>query len=294
MRRNLIGKAALQEKSRGLEIPMEWLFEGYVMEQLALKLAQSERGARLLLKNANALGLSSRGRGSHKLHYGYVKQPDEAFGKADFAIFLKNTIKWETDTNIAWSWRSHMEGDSLHVELVATLDEMSMPIELVVDPIEEGSLTHAPKEHQIRLLMENNKTEQILLYPAEELFFDDLGEVLTKLELITDMAVYERIYETLGMLSFEGRQFQKRLERFCGERDIVMDATRYAQMEHYLTYPYMAKKWKSYLKKQRKSAPTWETVYGRFWSFLMPPWSAALQGMIYLGSWIPDLGRYLD
>lgn len=294
MKKNLIGKAAIQEKSRELDIPMEWLLAGYVMEQLAVKLAESERGSRLLLKNPNVLGLSGCGKGSHKLYYAYLKQSGELFGKADFAAFLKNTIKWETDTNIMWSWRSHMEGSRLYVELVASLDEMSMPLELIVDSVGEKTLAHAPGEYTVRLLMENNKTRQVILYPVEEMFFDDLYEVLTKLELITDMSAYERIYETLGMMNIEGRQFQKRLESFCAGKEIGMDATRYAQMESYPAYPFMVKKWNGYLRKQRKSAPSWEEVYGRFWSFLMPVWSAGLQGMVYLGSWISELGRYLD
>ena len=108
------------------------------------------------------------------------------------------------------------------------------------------------------------------------------------------MGVYERIYDALGLLNFEGRPFQKKLEQYCEERQIVMDETRYKQMERYLNYPYMIKKWQAYRKRQKRQLPEWETVYGRLWTFLMPLWSAALQGLIYLGSWIPDLGRYLD
>ena len=294
-KRNLIGKAALREKSAELSIPMERLLAVYVMEQLAVKLSESVRGARLLLKNPGVLGLSGLGRGgSHRLYYAYVKQAGEIFSKSDFAAFLKNTIKWETETNIAWSWRSHMEGSRLFVELLAVLDDMRMPVELIVDPVEEGAFGYPAGTSLVRLVMENNKTCQVAVYPVQELFFDDLKEALTKLELIGDMAVYARMYETLGVLDFEGRQFQKQLEEFCSEHGITMDEARYEHMERYRTYPYMEKKWKSYLKKQRKSAPAWEEVYGRFWSFLMPPWSASLQGMIYLGSWIPELGRYLD
>ena len=283
------------EKSAELAIPMERLLAGYVMEQLAVKLSESERGERLLLKNPGILGLSGFGRGgSHRMYYAYIKQAGEVFSKADFAAFLKNTIKWETQTNIAWSWRSRMEGSRLIVELLAVLDDMRMPVELVIDPVEEGSCAYSSGEYTVRLVMENNKACRIAVYPVQELFFDDLREALTKLELIGDMAVYERMYEALGMLDFEGRQFQRDLERFCGEHGILMDEMRFAQMERYLTYPYMAKKWKSYLKKHRKTTPLWEDVYGRFWSFLMPPWEASLQGMIYLGSWISDLGRYLD
>lgn len=294
-RRNLVGKAAIREKSAELEIPMERLLAGYVVEQLAVKLSESERGDRLLLKNTDIFGLSGNERGgSHRLYYAYIRQPGEVFGKADFAAFLKNTIKWETQTNIEWSWRSHMEGSRLIVELQAVLEDMRMPIELVIDPVDGESPDFSAGEYTLRFLMEANKTCKIAVYPATELLFEDLYEVFTKLELIGDMAVYERIYETLGILNFEGRQFQKELERYCAEKGVELDGQRFAQMEHYLIYPYMAKKWKSYLKKCRKTAPKWEDVYGRFWSFLMPLWSAGLQGMIYLGSWIGDLGRYLD
>lgn len=295
LKRNLIGKTALLEKSSELALPLEWLFAGYVMQQLTAELAGSARAQRLLLKNPGVLEMSDFGReGSHRLYYVYVKQPDEVFCKADFSVFLKNTIKWDTGSNILWSWRSHMEGSRLLVELVAVLDDMRMPVELVVDAVEEASFSYPACEYQMRLVMENNKTCQVAVYPQEEIFFDDLGEVLTKLELIGDMAVYERIYETLGVLNFEGRQFQKSFETFCSDHGLTADETRYAQMEHYQSYPYMKKKWKSYLKRQKKNGPTWEAVYGRLWSFLMPPWKAALQGMVYLGSWIADLGRYLD
>ena len=294
-KRNLVGKSALQEKSTELAIPMERLLAGYVMEQLAMMLAESDRGNRLLLKNPGVLGLSGIAKSvSHRLYYVYVKQQDEIFCKADFAVFLKNTIKWETQTNIMWSWRSHMEGSRLIVELLAVLDDMRMPLELIVDSVDEGDVGYPAGEYPVRLVMENNKTCRLHVYPAQELFFDDLGEVLSKLELIGDMAVYARIYETLGVLDFEGRKFQRSLETYCAAHGITLDEVRYAQMERYQTYPYMEKKWKAYLKKQRTGAPSWEEVYGRFWRFLMPIWSASLQGLIYLGSWIPDLGRYLD
>ena len=174
-KRNLIGKAALEEKSAELGIPMERLLSGYVMEQLVIKLAASAWGKRLLLKNPGVLGLAGNGRGrSHRLYYVYVKQTGEAFGKSAFASFLKHTIKWETETNIAWSWRSHMEEERLFVELLAVLDDMRMPIELIVDPVEERFFRYPAGAYTLRLLMENNKTCKIMVYPARKMLFDDL------------------------------------------------------------------------------------------------------------------------
>lgn len=292
---NLVGKAALVQKSTELGIPMERLLAGYVMEQLAVMLSESERSDRLILKNPEVLGLSGLAKNDcHRLHYVYVKRPGEVFCKSDFAAFLKQTIKWETQTNIEWSWRSRTEGTRLFVELSTVLGEMRMPVELVIDPMEADLSDDRFDVYPVRLIMENNKICKIHVYEGQAAFFDDLGEILTKLELIPDMAVYERVYEALGRLAFEGRQFQKRLNGFCNEHGILMDEVRYAQMEHYQDYPYMKKKWNAYVKKRRSKGPSWEEVFHRFWSFLMPPWEAELQGFVYLGSWIPDLGRYLD
>ena len=293
-KKNLVKKAALVQKSEELGIQMERLLAAYVMEQLAVMLSESKRGNRLLLKNPEVLGLSGMTKNdSHRLHYVYAKQPKEAFSKADFTVFLKQTIKWETQTNIEWSWRSNVEGTSLIVEITAVLDEMRMPVELIVEP-----LANVSKESydtcSIRLIMESDRTCKINSFSVQRVFFEDLGEILTKLELISDMAAYERVYEALGVLSFEGRQFQKLMSSYCNEHGIVMDEVRFGQMERYLHYPYMKKKWNAYLKKRKKETPSWEEVFGKLWSFLMPPWKAALEEMVYLGSWISDLGRYLD
>jgi hypothetical protein len=95
-------------------------------------------------------------------------------------------------------------------------------------------------------------------------------------------------------MSFEGRQVWQRLEEFCREKGIALDEVRYEQMQRYRTYPYLQKKWKSYLKTQGRKVPSWEDVYGRIWDFLSPPWEASRSGLIYLGTWIPDIRRYLD
>lgn len=293
-KKNLVKKAALIQKSEELGIPMERLLAAYVMEQLAVMLSESKRGDRLLLKNPEVLGLSGMTKNdSHRLHYVYVKQPKETFSKADFTVFLKQTIKWETQTNIEWSWRSNVEGTSLIVEITAVLDEMRMPVELIVEPLANVS-KESYDTFATRLIMESDRTCKINSYSVQRVFFEDLREILTKLELISDMAAYERVYEALGVLSFEGRQFQKLMSSYCNEHGIVMDEVRFGQMERYLNYPYMKKKWNAYLKKRRKEIPSWEEVFGKLWSFLMPPWKAALEEMVYLGSWISDLGRYLD
>ncbi|MBO5245643.1 MAG: hypothetical protein J6B28_00085 [Eubacterium sp.] len=295
IRRNLIGKTAIYEKSRELDIPVEHLFGAYVMEQLAVQLAASERGFCLLLKNPDILTLQAqRGNVRRRMYYVYVCDRSEKLEKTEFTVFLKQTIKWTTETNIVWSWRSHTENEYLYVELVAELEDMRLPVELVICTMNSELLLHPARKEQVRLVMETSKTRPVYVYPSQEQMLDNLYEIMSKLELINDMSVYENMYEVLGIQGFEGRELQKLLERFSKESGIKLDAVRYGQLEKYLSYPYMKKKWNAYVKKQRRALPAWEEVYGRFWSFLMPPWNAINKGTIYLGIWIPDLGRYLD
>ncbi len=292
MRRNIVGKSAIEERSHALGIPMEHILAGYVLEQLALRISESERGTRLLLKNTEALGLSGCSRNCRRLYYAYVLKDAERFAKADFARFLTKAVKWEKDTDISWSFRSEMHGSVLDVAIRAELDGMVMPVELAIEPV--ASLSDAPATATLRLIMENNKVSEINAYPMQKMLMDDLCEALSKLELIGDMSVYERIYSALGMADIEGRAFQKRLEDGASARGISLDKARHDQMASYMDYPYMEKKWKAYLKRQRKTQPSWEMAYGRFWSFIDPIWIAEIEGLIYLGSWVSELGRYLD
>jgi hypothetical protein len=281
----------MQERSRELKLPLERIYACYVKEQLAMRLAGSAEGKRFLLKNPRVLSVYESA-GSQRLNYCYALSDGETFTKADFSKDLKQILKWEQETNIEWSWRSLMKEDYLCVELLADLDGMKMPLELDVYP--RVLTENLADEYGIRLMMENDNRATIYVYSGNEQLFEDLGEVFSKLELMGDMSVYERIYDILGSMSFEGRQVWQRLEEFCREKGIGLDEVRYEQMQRYRTYPYLQKKWKSYLKTQGRKVPSWEDVYGRIWDFLSPPWEASRSGLIYLGTWIPDIRRYLD
>ena len=61
----------------------------------------------------------------------------------------------------------------------------------------------------------------------------------------------------------------------------------------YRDYRYMKKKWNSYLKRQNQKEPVWEDVMEKILAFLQPVWEMMQQDMIFIGDWMPELGRYL-
>ena len=59
-------------------------------------------------------------------------------------------------------------------------------------------------------------------------------------------------------------------------------------------FSYMKKKWKSYLKKEKKKTPSFEEVMKVMIAYYRPIWDSLAEGNYYLGDWMPELMRYLD
>ncbi|MDD6038112.1 MAG: hypothetical protein PUD20_04850 [bacterium] len=295
MGRNLIGKAAIWEKGTALDISAEHLLAGYVLEQLACKLAVSEIGEKLLLKNVHALGLDAYRRGNQRrLEYCILADENPSDLKSQISVLLKNTITWEQETNIDWSFRTSESDGKITVAIMATLEEMTVPIELIIEVLPASRLQHPAKEVNLRLVMENNKTQMLPAYPSEEYLLEDLAQFIERLELVSDMEVFDRLYEVLRTTGFEGRHVQKQLQSICDEKNIVMEQSRIDMMKLYPDSKYLKKRWKSYLRRENKNEVEWQSVMQTILTFLEPLWTASQNDMIYLGSWIPELLRFLD
>ena len=56
----------------------------------------------------------------------------------------------------------------------------------------------------------------------------------------------------------------------------------------------MQKRWKSHCKRKKETYPQWEEVIGLSVAFLEPVFEGVLKDEVFLGDWMPQLGRYLD
>lgn len=295
MGRNLIGKAAIWEKGTSLDISAEHLLAGYVLEQLACKLADSEIGEKLLLKNPQVLGLDAYRRGiQRRLEYCILVEEHPLDLKSEIRTLLKNTITWEQETNIDWTFRTSGDNRRIEAAITATLDEMTVPIELSMEAMPFSRLQHPAKEVILRLVMENNKTQMLRAYPSEEYLKEDLAQFIERLELVSDMDVFDRLYEVLRTTGFEGRRVQKQLQSICEEKNLVIEQSRMDMMKLYPDSNYLKKRWKSYLRREHKNEIEWKLVMQTIITFLEPLWNACQNDMVYLGSWIPELLRFLD
>lgn len=291
MNRSLVVLEMLRNKSIELQMKSDALLSGYVTEQVALKLAQCDIKHKFLLKNGNDLELSAYKREVYgKLIYAYQKDPDEDF-YASVALFFDQKMNRETEDGLIFSWEIKRQTDRVMIRLHARIGDRRVPVHIQVD---RTNPQKNPQERSIRLIMENSKSEKLLLYPYVTQIFEDYSELLEKLSLLQDMSVLERIYEGLEHTLFEGRDVARSLTRLEEEHHLKMDEQRYHQFLSCVNNPYLKKRWNAYKKKRSLTKPEYEALMSRLISFLKPVWEERLAGMVYLGSWLPELGRYLD
>lgn len=56
----------------------------------------------------------------------------------------------------------------------------------------------------------------------------------------------------------------------------------------------MKKRWIKYLRSQKKQEPSWEEVMALLSEFLPRIWNSVCRDEVFLGDWMPELGRFLD
>lgn len=132
------------------------------------------------------------------------------------------------------------------------------------------------------------------MFPPEEYLALAFYEVIKDLELIIDMSWYKEIYETLRKESVVGRKVWESLNRLITEYPIPSLEKRLDTLAGYKDYGYMKKRWKSHSRRKRESYPRWEDVVALMVQFLTPVFEGVLKDEIFLGDWMPELGRYLD
>ena len=56
----------------------------------------------------------------------------------------------------------------------------------------------------------------------------------------------------------------------------------------------MKRRWKSQSKRTMELYPQWKEVIELLTTFLTPVFEGVLKDEVFLGDWMPELGRYLD
>lgn len=131
-------------------------------------------------------------------------------------------------------------------------------------------------------------------FPSEEYVALGFYEILNGLEFVKDLSWYKDIYEIVSKESLQGRKIWESFEHLLTKHPIPSFEKRLDTIKAYKDYGYMKKRWKSQSRRKREYYPQWEQVVTLLGTFFSPIFECIVKDEIFLGDWMPQLGRYLD
>lgn len=302
MKHKRIKKAALKAKSEELKVPFSNLLAGYVLEELMYMIADSPFSQVLLLKNGDIFGLEQYRRENQLyLEFAYM-QDKELMAGTEFApgspislklayIMLAHFMKREKVPEIKWRGRTTVRGNEIFMYITGEFAEMTVPVNVHIS-LMQGEYDNYEKGSFSSFLCEEEKIEY-LTYPSEMILAEYFYTILSEMELIPEMEPYSRVYHTLKEEIINARNIAENLSCCLKNRETDMEEERVNEILSYRTYSYMKKRWEKYARHQKSAEPAWEEVLDVLGAFLSPVWKAVCQDEVFLGDWMPELGRFL-
>lgn len=291
----LLNETAVKVKSEELHIPFSNLLPSAIVEYMLSVLSESEYAKQLWLKNCSRFGLESyRRKPLFTLSFYYDGGKEKMLSQEMLQAMLQVLKEAFTEKDLSGETTVTVIEDNKHykVDIVVTMGMICVPVTLNFDLLENDSIK--PYEGEIRLFMQNNRMIKFLQYPTEQVLAECFVTILEKMELINDLSVYQEIYAIAKRESVDGRKVQQQIIDTGRKRELVFRKKRFETILSYADYTYMKKKWKAYLKREKKTTPSWEEVMDMLGRFFTPLWQAITEDTIFLGDWMPELLRYLD
>lgn len=297
-----------KEKSIKDQIPLSDMLYGYAVENIMLRLESSSFKEYLWLANEQAIGEDAyRKTVKERLEFFYVESGKRNFLQEGTAgstfkkelvenlveeLFIKaNKFSQTGYGEIQWECQFAVEENKATLYLNCSYMEVQIPITLGIVVAKLDS--QRPKVKEKSFLLEERKGYTYLAYSRESMLSEALFEMMRKLELISNMEVYDTINEILKSQSISGRHVIEELKVMGEKEPKVISMKRLEQITSYRTYGYMKKKWQQYVRNRKEEAEEWEVVMDRVISFLTPLWKSLCENEIFFDDWMPELGRFL-
>ncbi|MCI9527399.1 MAG: hypothetical protein HFH37_10865 [Lachnospiraceae bacterium] len=196
----------------------------------------------------------------------------------------------EREMQILFCRKSRM-GSPVKIFLEIHKEPYRIPFELHLIPF-PGHEIFPQKRSRIMIGKQENVTYQ--MFPPEEYLTLAFYEIIKDLELIKDMSWYKEVYEVLCKEPVDGRKVWENMNRLTREYPIPSFEKRLDTFISYKDYGYMKRRWKSQSKRTMELYPQWKEVIELLTTFLTPVFEGVLKDEVFLGDWMPELGRYLD
>lgn len=283
--------SAVKAKSEELKIPYENLLSAFVIEEAVTAFCGSDEAENFRLKNNSILSLEYyRRKAPTRLEY--VILSEEELTVRNVIHRMSKIFQNEKKAELWWKYRVEKEDEGICVYLSAKIEELQIPVQLVLE--QEKEEPSEPSYEELHPFLEEERSVEYLHYPMEGILAEHFIRIMRDMELINDMGSYYILYELLSKEMNSSRKVTEQIESLAKEQRIPLKKERFEMFEGYQNSSYMKKKWKSYLKKEKKKTPSFEEVMKVMIAYYRPIWDSLAEGNYYLGDWMPELMRYLD
>lgn len=180
-------------------------------------------------------------------------------------------------------------------------------------PFELELIPYAGTAVQIteKTLEDSASQEKIIyhMFSQEEYLSRSFYKIVEELELITPMSWYKDGYDILTTQMISGRKVSESFGQLFLENAIPGLKERLEIVDSFQDYKYMEKRWENYMGRfwtkslplcdgdeiePESGEPNWQQVIQLFVRFFTPIFDVALKNELFIGDWMPQIGRYLD
>lgn len=282
---------AVKAKSEELQIPYANLLSAFVIEEAVLAISESEESENFRLKNDSILSLEYYKRKT-PIRLEYMLYSEEELTVRGIIHRMSLIFQNERRAEFRWKYQVEKIRDNIRVHLTGSIEGLEIPIELLIN--RQTDITLKPSKEELHMFLWEDRTVEYLHYPVEGLLAEHFMRIMKNMELLNDLSSYYILYDLLKKEMNSARKVTEQLEILTKENHIRVRMSRFQMFCQYRESPYMKKRWKAYLKKEKKETPSFEEVMNVLIMYFKPIWEALVKGSYYLGDWMPELLRYLD
>lgn len=289
----LLNEVFIRKRSEELQIPFENLLAAAILEEIVLRISESEYAENFWMKNSVRMNLENyRRKAGLSLLFVIKNTKKFQYKKSEVSRVFSELFRNYKKDAVHWNYSVGADKDLIYIDVIAAVSAIKVPVKIKLEPVMQEKLL--PYQKDMQLFINNNRKIQLRCYPSEYVVTEKFLEILQKLELLNDLSCYMDIYDILKKEALSGRKVSEILNKGCRERGIELEEQRFELLMSYRTSSYMEKRWKSYLRHEKKKQPGWKDVMDIVESFYSAIWRNMCQDIIYLGDWMPELGRFID
>lgn len=289
----LLNESFIRQRSKELQIPFENLLAASVLEEIVQRMMESEYAQSFWMKNCSKLNLENYRK---KVDLNLVFYIDEKKGlpykKKEISSLFASLFRNVKKDAVHWNYQVWMDWGIIYIDVTAAISSIKVPVKIKLECLTDHKIHPCMKD--IQLFTNNNRKIKIKCYPAEYVIAEKFLEILGKLELVNDVSCYMDIYEILKRETLSGRKVCELMREGCLQQGMEVNMDRYKLLLSYRTNSFMTKKWKAYLRHEKRKNPEWNDVFDLMEKFFTFIWESMCQGFIYLGDWMPELGRFIE